>query len=419
MRIKKKCTTNSRINGTLRQTRGSTVIFLMIILGSMIALAQVYLYGAGLVTDRGYAESVLWLAGRSVLTEFDTELKEEYGILAYRGSGAEATEAVQYYADASFAENDRISCRDLSADPSAYCLLDTGRFREEIVSYTKYAVARGLLTDGSIGAGEERELVLDGERTLRNRHVTDSLPSGGTQSEGHLWETIKNAFSGGLDEIFARGTDNYLFDLYIMRQFKNAQDQDVGRDTFFQYEAEYILEGNLSDEANRKAFRRELVLLRNAANLMYLYTDVEKMEALTAAAELIAPGPGGAAVRLLLAEAWALAEAENDVRVLEHGKKLPFFKTRETWATDLDGVLENMDTGYIDVSAEAGLYYRDYVQVFLFFMDGNTKALRAMDLIQINMQGLHDRSFLIRDHYLGVDVHAVVRGRGYDYAHTY
>ena len=402
----------------LSEDKGSSMIFLLLVLAGMISLASVYIYGAGVITDRSYAESVLQLAGRSVLTEYDTELKDEYGILAYRGSSYEAQEAAAMYAAASFMGNDRMRWSGMTADASPYCLLDTGRFRKEVVGYTKYALARGLLEDGTLGIGDETPLDLEQERTLRSSRVIHALPSGGAAS-GNIWETVKQALSGGLTEVIARGTDNYLFDLYIMREFKNAQDQDVGRDTFFRYEAEYILEGKLSDQDNRKAFRRELVLLRNAVNLLFLISDPQKMEEISAAALLIAPGPGALLAEGLLAEAWALAEAENDVRILEHGKKLPVYKTADTWATDLQSVIDGTDEGYIDTSNGTGLAYRDYLQVFLFFMDGTIKSLRVMDLIQINMQGLHDASFLIRDHYLGFDMHVTVRGKEYDYAHTY
>ena len=403
----------------LRNKRGSSMIFLLMILAGVTALASAYIYGAGLMTDRSYAESVLQLAGRSVLTEFDTDLKEEYGIFAYRGSSYDAQEAATRYVAASFSENRRIRWSGLSVDMSPYCLLDTGLFRREVVSYTKYALARGLLEDGTLGLGEPVPLALDGDRTLRSSRVIQALPSGGVAS-GSLWETVKQALKGGLTDIITRGTDNYLFDLYIMREFKNAQDQEVGRDTFFQYEAEYILEGKMSDGENRKSFRRELVLLRNAVNLVFLVTDAEKMEELSAAALLIAPGPGALLAEALLMEAWAMAEAENDMRILEHGKKLPLYKTADTWATDLQSVINNTDEdGYIDTSTGTGLAYRDYLQIFLFFMDGTVKTLRVMDLIQINMQGLHDATFLIRDHYLGLDLHVTVRGKEYDYAHTY
>ncbi len=402
----------------VRNEKGSSMIFLLLVLAGMVSLASVYIYGAGLITDRSYTESVLHLAGRSVLTEYDTALKEEYGIVAYRGSSRDAQEAATMYAAASFMENDRIRWSGLTVDLSAYCLLDTALFRREAVSYTKYALARGLLEDSTFGRGDETPLDLEGDRILRSSRVIRALPSGGAAS-GSLWETVKQAFSGGLTEIFSRGTDNYLFDLYIMREFRNAQDQDVGRETFFRYEAEYILEGGMSDRENREAFRRELVLLRNAANLIFLVSDPQKMEELSAAALLIAPGPGALLVEMMLAEAWALAEAENDVRILEHGKKLPFYKTADTWATDLQSVIDGAEEGYIDTSVSTGLGYRDYLQVFLFFMDGTVKTLRVMDLIQINMQGLHDASFLIRDHYLGFDMHVTVRGKEYDYAHTY
>lgn len=402
----------------VRNEKGSSMIFLLLILAGVISLSSVYIYGAGMLTDRIYAESVLHLAGRSVLTEYDTALKEEYGLLAYRGSNRDAQEAATMYAAASFMENDRIRWGGLTVDLSAYCLLDTGQFRQEVVSYTKYALARGLLEDGTLGLGDETPLDLESSRTLRSSRVIRALPSGGAAS-GSLWETVRQAFSGSLSDVVSRGTDNYLFDLYIMREFKNAQDQNVGRETFFQYEAEYILEGGMSDRENREAFRRELVLLRNAANLFFLVSDPQKMEKISAVALLIAPGPGAMFVEMMLAEAWALAEAENDVRILEHGKKLPFYKTADTWATDLQSVIDGAEEEYIDTSVSTGLGYRDYLQVFLFFMDGTVKTLRVMDLIQINMQGLHDASFLIRDHYLGLDMHVTVRGKEYDYAHTY
>ena len=394
------------------------MIFLLLVLAGMISAASVYIYGAGLATDRSYAESVLHLAGRSVLSEFDSDLKDTYGLIAYRGSSAEAEEAASMYIAASFMENDRIRWRDLTVNMEEYSLMNTGLFRKEAVGYTKYALARGILKDGTLGLGEETPLELDSGRTLRASRVINVLPSGGVSS-GHIWETVKQAFSGGLTDVLERGTDNYLFDLYIMREFKNAQDRDIGRDTFFEYEAEYILEGKLSDQGNRKAFRRDLLLLRNAVNLPFLLTDPQKMEEITAAAALIAPGPGALLVEGLLAEAWALAEAENDVRMLEHGKKVPVYKTADTWATDLQSVIDGTDEGYIDTSNGTGLAYRDYLQVFLFFMDGTVKALRTMDLIQINMQGLYDASFLIRDHYLGMAMHVNVRGREYDYVHTY
>ncbi|MBQ3964774.1 MAG: hypothetical protein II682_04975 [Firmicutes bacterium] len=402
----------------MKNERGSSMVFLLLILAGILSAASVYIYGAGLATDRAYAESVLHLAGRSVLSEFDSDLKDEYGIIAYRGSAGEAQEAAAMYAAASFIENERITWRDLSLDLTDYCLLDTGAFRKEVVSYTKYALARGLLEEGTFGLGEETPLSLESTRTLRADRVIHALPSGGVSS-GPPWETVKHAFSGGLDDVLARGTDNYLFDLYIMREFKNAQDHEVGRETFFEYEAEYILEGKLSDQANRKAFRRELLLVRNAVNLPFLLTDPEKMEQISAAAALIAPGPGALLVESLLAEAWALAEAENDVRMLEHGKKVPAYKTADTWATDLQSIIEGTEQGYIDSSNGTGLAYRDYLQVFLFFMDGTVKTMRVMDLIQINMQGLYDASFLIRDHYLGLAMHINVRGKEYDYVHTY
>ncbi len=204
-----------------------------------------------------------------------------------------------------------------------------------------------------------------------------------------------------------------------MMHFKNAQNQNTGKETFFLNEAEYILKGKMSDEDNRKAFRGDLLLLRNVPNLIFIYGDPVKKAELTAAAALITPGPGAIITQLILAEAWALAESENDVRLLEHGKKVPIYKTSITWAVDLQSIVDNKEVEYIDTKSTTGLTYQGYLQVFLFFQDKSTQLTRVMDLIQINMQGNYDGSFLIRDYNLGFDFKAKIDGREYAYKHKY
>jgi hypothetical protein len=145
--------------------------------------------------------------------------------------------------------------------------------------------------------------------------------------------------------------------------------------------------------------------------MAFLLSDPQKMEEISAAALLIAPGPGALLAEGLIAEAWALAEAENDVRILEHGKKLPVYKTADTWATDLQSVIDGTEEGYIDISNGTGLAYRDYLQIFLFCMDGTVKSLRVMDLIQINMRKNHDEAFLIQECATGVSVSADANGK--------
>ena len=57
--------------------------------------------------------------------------------------------------------------------------------------------------------------------------------------------------------------------------------------------------------------------------------------------------------------------------------------------------------------------------MFLFLEERALRMSRIMDLIQINIQGKYDRSFLIKEHNMGFWVKAEADGREYAYDHKY
>ena len=395
--------------------RGSSSVFLLIVLASMVSLAVMYVTAAGLASDRASVDGAYYLAGRSVLAGYDRDLKEEYGIIAFAGDERTCTDLIENYASYTV---DQLPYGRATAtvDLSSYSLRDPARFQEEITGYTKYAVVRSLIRERDPGE-DGAPIDTSSKRVLRNEKILLSLPSDSLSGTGALWKLVQQGLPS-IDEMFRHGADDLLTEVYISAMFKNAQDDIPEKETFYRCEQEYILHGDPSEEKNRKAVRNELLLLRNGIDVVFLFEDPEKRHELEAAAEVLAPGPAGAAVMVVLAEVWALAEAENDVRILEHGKKLPLFKTPDNWATDLDSVLDSKDD-YIDVDSETGFVYRDYLKMFLFVMDEETKLVRMMDLIQINMQGSRDASFLIADHHLGLDL-SVDNGLGVTrYSHEY
>ncbi|MGI6256460.1 MAG: DUF5702 domain-containing protein [Anaerovoracaceae bacterium] len=399
--------------------RGSTSIFLMIILAAMISVTFLYIRASIKVAAVGYCDGLLNLSARSVLSEYNKELKEEYGIFAFYGMERDIEDSMKLYINYTLDKNDHLFLNSLRVDVSEESLLNTNAFEQEIIQYTKYAMARGIIdkiVDPS-GGGEDVPPV-SGNRVLRNKRVIDSLPSAALGDNGSLLTGAIEGL-GQADQIFKEGSDRFFTNQYIMMHFKNAQNQNTGKNTFFVNEAEYILKGKLGDEANRKAFRRDLILLRNVPNLIFIYADPVKRSELATAAALITPGPGALLTQLILAEAWALAESENDVRLLEHGKKVPVYKTPVTWAVDLQSIVDNTEVDYIDTKSPTGLTYQGYLQLFLFFQDRSTQMARMMDLIQINMQGNHDASFLIRDYNLGFDYKAKIDGREYVYKDKY
>ena len=60
-------------------------------------------------------------------------------------------------------------------------------------------------------------------------------------------------------------------------------DRNLG-ETYFKNEIEYILTGRLDDSDAKQKVKNQLILLRNALNLTYLYSCSEKSNAALAAA---------------------------------------------------------------------------------------------------------------------------------------
>jgi len=403
-------------------SKGSASIFLLMISAVMVILVFAYIAATASITAAGYADSLLNLAGRSVLSEYDRDLKDEYGLFSFRGDGEEIGDKVSYYVNYTLKNKNHLKMEELQIDITEASLANTDIFEEAVTEYADYATARNIcreiLDDDGETGGEEGSPEDGRDGVLRNETVIDSLPSKELGKSSDLIRRVTEGLSSW-KEVFESGSDKFLVDQYIFQQFKNAQNGEVKRKTFFRNEAEYILMGDLSDKKNKKKFRDSVVLLRNAANYLFIFADPVMHGELAAAAALITPGPEALLTQLLLAEAWALAEAENDMRILEHGKKVPVYKTRTAWAVDLESIVKGTDVGYIDTGSETGLNYQGYLRIFLFFQDRAVKLTRMMDLIQINMQGNYDREFLIKDNNCGFDFEAVINGRKYHYKEKY
>ena len=217
---------------------------------------------------------------------------------------------------------------------------------------------------------------------------------------------------------------------------------------------EYLLTGKTDDARSLKSTATTLKLLRNGLNLAYLYSCSEKREAALAAAQLITPGPAATALQAVILETWAWLEAENDWKLLQDGKSVPVLKKDENWAITLDNVLEseftdepagsedpeagekadsggqsgekrkdeNMDgsgTRYIKPQKIEGISYRMYLHVLLSGVSQETRMLRMMDLIQINLKYLYLDNFLLKDYYTGLKYEMNVNNKKYEFEEAY
>jgi hypothetical protein len=387
--------------------KGSSTIFLVMVLSSMILITIAFVQVTVRVCGESTGQSVALLSGRSLLTEFDLNLKNDYGLFAFRGDAGFLAIQMDYYMTPFYQDNPYYILGETDVDTTMYRLSNPQVFEDAVAEYMLYAASKDIVEflvsqDDAEDVGETEALIYHSGRVLRNRKIIESLPSYALGEQNGLLDAVKSGFSDWKN-VFRNTSKNFLVNQYIMTHFKNAQTDITELETFFNFEAEYILKGSYDDQKNKAYFRGDLLLLRNAINLATIYTNPQMREQVIVAASIISPGPLSLVTQIIIAETWALAEAENDVRLLEHGKKVPIQKTMDTWAIDIQSIIEGTESGYIDTKTSSGIDYQGYLQIFLFFENKNVKLTRMMDLIQINIQGNYDRTFLINDHQVGLD----------------
>ena len=149
---------------------------------------------------------------------------------------------------------------------------------------------------------------------INNPVVTDTLPSrgmNGTVSDKTLTEKAKSV---GDEKSLAVMIQNAGAEVLLIEKcFNSHVTKSDDKDHFYVNEWEYIIRGSKDDEVNYRACRRRLFAARNALNLVSLYKDPAKVEMVIAVAETITPGPLGAVTQVIIAEAWAALETEEDL----------------------------------------------------------------------------------------------------------
>ena len=181
-----------------------------------------------------------------------------------------------------------------------------------------------------------------------------------------------------------------VFNSYISNHFTcYGRKAKPGMEHALDYELEYILGGKTSDKENLKHAVAELLAVREAANMLYLESDVTKQEAaLALAAAILAPsGVGEAGVAALeqgILASWAFAESILDIRALMAGRKISWMKDSVHWTTDLDSISAVLSTDACAKNCENGAGYEEYIQKLIYLKSRRTLSLRTMDLIEQN-----------------------------------
>ncbi len=177
--------------------------------------------------------------------------------------------------------------------------------------------------------------------------------------------------------------DSFLFCEYLNEHFSSYT--TPVKESALDYQLEYILCGNRSDEFNLTDTAKELVLLRFGFNVIHILSDQEKMNTLSAIAETTAFIPAlPIIIQSLLICIWSLAEAVIDVRDLLAGEEIPLLKTADDWSLSIENMLEFDYETEGALRTSPGLSYNNYLEMLLFSKDIHTLSIRALDLIQLD-----------------------------------
>ncbi len=315
----------------LRGRDGSSAVFLTAVFSCMLAAVLAFVNAAQGAAFAGRLDAASVMAGRSVLAEYERSLKDEYGIFGFFDDGSvTADEKLEYYVSNSLPGSGRII--SAKSDTSEFSLTDLDLFEAQI---KKAAVMMGSNVDevpeklrsnlnggpggsytggpGGIGNAQTGRANASG-RTLKSKKVISQLPSRDVPDPAFSISGLQNRIQayGSAASVLDSGSEAFLRNLYIMNRFTNRFGTLKEGEHFFNSEVEYILCGKLSDEANRKAFLNQFILLRTALNIAYLFTDSQKMAVIHAAAQLMTPGPVAYATIVVMVTAWGLLEARND-----------------------------------------------------------------------------------------------------------
>ena len=224
-------------------------------------------------------------------------------------------------------------------------------------------------------------LVIDGEQEL-------SLS--GVNLSNYISARNRNQGSGLLGRDSTKAVDELIFNEYLLKKCGcYTSPKEAGA---LEYQVEYILEGKSSDIENLKAVVNKLLLIRETANVVYLFSDSAKMGEAEALAIAVTSAVGvpelAELVKISLIFAWAYAESVYDVRSLMQGGRIPLLKSRETWHYSLSGMLDfASDTRIEEEGTEGtGLSYADYLRVFLATEGVREKTFRAMDIMEMDVR---------------------------------
>ena len=257
-------------------------------------------------------------------------------------------------------------------------IVEYGSESEEGYSYEKVTdVSDSLLGEGVLALAMPEGSSISGTTIQKNAYISQRITANRANKGIGLHKGAKAA--DGVD-------DELIYGEYLMKMCGNYT--NVKAQGLLAYQLEYILYGKDSDVSNLRTCVERLLALRAVSNFIYLNHDAGKNAEIKVIAAvictlLLAPELTDMLTYIILA-VWALAEAVVDVRSLLDNGKVPLIKTSGDWNLGLTNMFSKDISG--SANSQNGLSYQDYLRIFLALMDKKDKALRSLDIVEMDIR---------------------------------
>ncbi len=283
----------------------------------------------------------------------------------------------------------------LNSDESDLEDIDTalesiGSVNESVSS--KRIAARGGMSDQSVAndgvSAIEGIRILEDITKLQNTGILELLIDNTKNLSGKSFDRSRSVSERTLakGKNYQIGESEWL-DRVLLQQYTLTYLSAYGNekeDRALSYEIEYLIGGKKSDIENLRIVAERLLLIRLAANMLYLLNDSAKVEEAKVLALVIAVACQNPEltelIQAALLTAWGFGESIMDLRGILQGKRIPLLKSDETWTLQLTQIGEIMEGSFTAKESETGLTYSDYLGVLLLFSKDTTIAMRSMDM---------------------------------------
>ncbi len=195
------------------------------------------------------------------------------------------------------------------------------------------------------------------------------------------------AYCGEEGHISVGMAQQLAFRQYLVSKFGNYR--NPLEKSHLKYQLEYLIAGAECDYDNLDKVASRICLLRFFMDYRHLSNDggkIAQARAVALALTAVAMKPElEPFVTKTLLFAWAYAEAVSDVKRLLEGGKVPMNKTAADWRMSIKNI-GNFRKELGGAGNESGLSYEEYLRIYLTVVPGEKLALRAMDLIELDIR---------------------------------